>query len=93
MDADEISRCRSDLQGLRRKTANIARDDVERLVLRLGYALRPKKGGHPVYVKPGRLPLTIPGHRNALNRFTVRGILDRLEEDLDREEEGQQHGD
>jgi len=39
------------------------------------------------------LPVTIPGHRNALNRFTVKGILDRLEEDLDREEERLQRGD
>jgi hypothetical protein len=74
------------------RTANVDRDEIERLAVQLGYALRPKKGGHPVYVKAGRLPIKIPGHRNRLNRNTVRGILERLEEELDRLEEELKRG-
>jgi predicted RNA binding protein YcfA (HicA-like mRNA interferase family) len=92
MTAAEIRRCREDLAQLRRQAANVRRGDIERLVLKLGYVLKPKKGGHPVYVKQGRLPITIPGHQR-LNTNTVRAILERLEQELDREEEDIQHGD
>ena len=72
---------------MRRRTGNPDRNDLERLILMMGWQLRAKKGGHPVYVRPGRLPITLPGHRNDLNRITVMKILNRLEEELVREEE------
>jgi len=78
MTADEIGRSRDELAELRRRSANVKRGEVEKLAVSMGWAFRPKKGGHPRYDKPG--------HR-MLNRFTLEGILDQLETDLDREEE------
>ncbi len=91
MTAGEIERCREELQALRRRLANVKREEVERLALSLGWQFRPKKGGHPRYDKAGRAPLTIPGHRT-FKKYTLAGILDYLEEDLDREEEEARDG-
>jgi hypothetical protein len=93
MTAEELRRCREELAELRRQAANTNRGDIEGLTLKLGYVFKPKRGGHPVYTKPGRLPITIPGHRNRLNKHTITGILGRLEEELDREEEALTRGD
>ena len=91
MTAEQIARCREELAQLRRRPANVKRDEIERLALRMGYEFRLKRGGEPRYDKPRRYPLAIPRH-NPINKFTLKGILDRLEEDLDREEEELGHG-
>jgi len=84
MTPEQIEECRRELANLRRHPANIQRSDLENLALRMGYVLKPKKGGQPVYTKPGCWPVTIPSHGNKLNKFTVTGILDRLDEEIDR---------
>jgi predicted RNA binding protein YcfA (HicA-like mRNA interferase family) len=71
---------------MRRRAANVDRTQLVRLAESLGWTLRRKKGGHPVYEKkkPWRYPITIPAK---VNRHIVNGVLDRIEDDLDREEE------
>jgi predicted RNA binding protein YcfA (HicA-like mRNA interferase family) len=91
MTADEIERCRTKVAELRRRAANVARGELVHLVESIGWALRLKKGGHPVYEKkkPWRYPITIPAK---VNRHLVNGILDRIEDDLDREDEEDKRG-
>ena len=92
MTAEEVARCRQELAELRRRPANVKRDEVESLALRMGYQFKPKRSGEPRYDKPGRFPLAIPGHKT-INKYTLKSILERLEEDLDREEEELTRGD
>ena len=86
MTAEEIERCRAELAELRRRPANAKRPEIEALALLVGYEFKPKSGGEPRYEKKGRYPLFIPRHRT-INKYTLIGILNRLEDDLEREEE------
>jgi len=82
----QIDEIREEIGDLRRRSANVKREELENVAFRLGWQFRPKKGGEPRYQKPNRYPLFIPNHRK-LKKYTTGGIIDALEEDLDREEE------
>ena len=92
MRLEEIQRHRIALAGLRRWLANVKRDEVEGLAIAMGYEHKPKRTGEPRYDKAGRDPISIPSHRT-LNKWTLKGILDRLEADLDESEEENSRGD
>ena len=80
MDAGE------ELKRLRRRAANVHPEELVSLARAVGREVA-RGGKHPWKCKrPGRLPFTIPNHPGTLKPGTVHKILDRIEEDLDREE-------
>ena len=83
-----IRKLRDRLNSLRAK-GGIKSSEVESLAQALGRR-KDARGKEPTWVNPGfpRLrPLAIPHHSSDLNKFTARGILDQLEEDLEALEE------
>lgn len=85
MDEQKINRLRKELIELRRKIANIKRNELVNFAIACG-RIQAKRGKEDYYILPNRPPLSIPRH-NKLNKFTVRNILDFLEEDLFYQEE------
>jgi len=86
LTSEQIAEARALLDSLRRRPANVKRDELEKLAYMTGRQFVPKKGGEPRYEKRGMYPLAIPGHR-VINKITVLSVLKQLEDDLDREEE------
>lgn len=79
------------LKKLRKKIADIRRrggisaGELERIAQKLGRK-RHKRGKEPNWVSSILLdsfPISIPSHGDDLNKFTARGILDQLEQDVD----------
>lgn len=86
---------RSGLAKLRRKHDALLRGsatekrEIEALAAALGRVRKKKQTGEPAWVSAvfgDLLPVRIPGHVT-LNKFTARGILKSLAEDLDRWDE------
>jgi hypothetical protein len=94
---DRLIRIQGEIDELRGRPANVRYRELKRIATALGRILAPKRGRHPTFVNKERNwnPLTIPSHPGALNKLTVRGILDQLEDDLvslQAEQEGYKYG-
>jgi predicted RNA binding protein YcfA (HicA-like mRNA interferase family) len=72
---------------LRKRTANVRFRELRSLVEAAGWELDRVGGSHYFFVKPGRMPLSIPNHPEALNPYLVDGVLDELERDYEEEEQ------
>jgi len=79
----EARKLRQELASLRKKGGLESRE-VEDFARALGRR-RHSRGKEPAWVSdvPGLRPVSIPDHPGDLNRFTARGILNQLEEDLE----------
>ena len=71
---------------LRKRTANVRFRELRSLVEAAGWELDRVSGSHYFFAKRGRMPLSIPNHRGALNPYLVDGVLDELERDYGEEE-------
>ena len=81
------------IEELRRK-GGVKSSEMESFAQALGRK-RSKGGKEPTWVSPvfpDLRPVSIPHHSKDLNRFTAGSILDQLEEDLIRHEEGASDG-
>jgi hypothetical protein len=89
MDPKKVRKLREELESLRRR-GGVKSGELESLAARLGRR-RAVRGSEPNWVNDlsrSSRPVSIPHHGNSdLNRFTARGILNQLEEDLEKYEE------
>ncbi len=81
---NKLDRIQSEIDELRGRPANIRYRDLARIAQSLGMTLEPKRGGHLKFTNKSRNwdPLIIPCHPKALKKFTARGILAQLEDNL-----------
>jgi predicted RNA binding protein YcfA (HicA-like mRNA interferase family) len=70
----------------RKRTANVRFRELCSLVEAAGWELDRVSGSHYVFVKPGRMPISIQNHPGALNPYLVDRVLDELERDYGEEE-------
>lgn len=80
MTLTRIEELRRWIEGLRGQ-AQVPSRELERLAEALGRS-KSKRGKEPVYVLPGRPPLSIPHHSRPMKRRTKDSILTTLESDL-----------
>jgi predicted RNA binding protein YcfA (HicA-like mRNA interferase family) len=71
---------------LRKRTANVRFRELRSLVEAAGWELGRVSGSHYIFVKQGRMPLSIPNHPGALNPYLVEAVLDEVERDYGEEE-------
>jgi hypothetical protein len=76
-----IRRLRRRIQQLRASKAQASPAALVRLTRAIG-RVPDRRGKEPTFVMPPRPPLTIP-HHGKIGNYTVAGILDQLDEDLD----------
>lgn len=50
-----------------------------------GYAMRPAKGSHRAFIKPGQRPLVVPFKRPHVKQFYVEEVIARLRAELGEE--------
>ena len=94
MEPKKLAKLRQQLNSLRKRRGLKSRE-LESLAKAMGRRRHPKRGKEPTWVSdlvPNTRPLSIPNHPGDLNRFTAGSILDQLEEDLYRLEEGYGEG-
>jgi hypothetical protein len=89
MNPGRLNKIKQDIDGFRTR-GGIKSAELESLAKRLG-RVKSDRGKEPTWVNkqfPHLRPLSIPHHGSSdLNRFTARGILDQLEEDIEQWEE------
>ncbi len=88
MNKNKIKKLRRELQSIYDGAANVKLDALRNIAKQIG-RVRADQGNEPTYISiylPDSKPLSIPGHTK-LNKFTVRSIMDILEQDLDAIEE------
>jgi len=81
----DIEKSRDTLDQLRARLANISHAELVRFAESLSRMKREASTRHPMYDSPlpGRPPLSIPGHRGSVAKWTAKTILDVLERDID----------
>ena len=67
--------------GRLRGQGQVPSSELERLAKAAGRT-KQKRGKHPIYVTPGRPPLSIPHHGHPMKRRTKDSILTTIESDL-----------
>lgn len=67
------------IRRLRQRKANVRFRQLRSLVEAAGWELDRVSGSHYIFVKPGRMPLSILQHPGALNPWLVDRVLDELE--------------
>jgi len=89
MDLRKLDKIKLDIDSFRNR-GGVKSSELESLAKRLGRD-RNDRGKEPTWVNrqfPYLRPLSIPHHGSIdLNKFTARGILDQLEEDIKKWEE------
>ena len=89
MNRKKLSKIQQEVNGFRNR-GGIKSSEIESVAKRLGRA-KSRRGKEPTWVNkqfPYLRPLSIPHHGSGdLNRYTVGGILDQLEEDIEQWEE------
>jgi len=68
---------------LRQRKANVRFRELQSLVEAAGWKLDRVSGSHYIFVKPGRMPLSILNHPEALNPWLVDRVLDEIERDYE----------
>jgi predicted RNA binding protein YcfA (HicA-like mRNA interferase family) len=68
---------------LRQRKANVRFRQLRSLVEAAGWELDRVRGSEHIFVKPGRMPLSIPNHPRALKSWLVDRVLDELERDYE----------
>ena len=88
MTRNQRARAHAAIQQMRRRLANVKRRELVELATLVGRRFSGGRGDEPTYEKPGRLPLSIPGHEGTMrSKWVTRNILNLLEEDIDADEE------
>jgi hypothetical protein len=88
MNKNKINKLRRELQSMYDGAANVKLDALRNIAKQIG-RVRVDQGNEPTYISiylPKSKPLSIPGHTK-LNKYTIRNIIDILDQDLDAIEE------
>ena len=80
-----MARIEKELEKLRQNPKNVRPEQLEKVLLRLGFEKRAAKGSHSVYKMKGYRPLTIPYRRPFLLPIYVKEALKRIDEILENE--------
>lgn len=68
---------------MRQRKANVRFRELQSLVEAAGWKLDRVGGSHYIFVKPGRMPLSMLNHPEALNPWLVDRVLDEIERDYE----------
>ena len=68
---------------MRQRKANVRFRELQSLVEAAGWKLDRVSGSHCIFVKPGRMPLSILNHPRALKPWLVHRVLDEIERDYE----------
>ena len=66
------------LEKFRNHPTGVRPEEIESLLLSLGFEKRPGKGDHRIYFRPGEVPISVDFGRNPCLEVYVKGILKRF---------------
>jgi len=75
-----MSKTQKALARFRQNPKNVRYDELESLLLKLGFVIRQGTGSHSVFILRGKPPLTIPKRKPFVSEVYVKLVLKFLDE-------------
>ena len=80
-----MARIEKEIEKLRQNPKNVRPEQLEAVLLKLGFEKRAAKGSHSVYKMKGHRPLTIPYRRPFLLPIYVKEALKKIDDIVENE--------
>lgn len=82
---EKVANVEKELEKPRENPKNVRPEQLEKILLSIGFEKRAGKGSHAVYKMPGNRPLTVPYRRPFLLPVYVKAALKLIDEILENE--------